>query len=163
MNNGEVYLSDAIGIIEEVLESGAEFLLSPKGTSMLPLIVQGKDRVVLKKYGTSLPQKHDIVFYRRADGVFVLHRIMKISKDGSFVMCGDNQILLEYGIFPEQIFAFVSAIHKGERLLKLSSLRYRIYVRIWCFLPYRRFAMFFKNKFRALKRKLFSKKNSQKY
>ena len=158
MNNGEVYLSDAIGIIEEVLESGGEFLLAPKGRSMLPLIVQGKDRVVLKKYDNALPKKYDIVFYRRADGVFVLHRIVKISKDGSFVMCGDNQRVLEYGITPEQIFGFVSAIHKGDRLLSLSSLRYRIYVHVWCFFPYRRSVMFLKRVGRAMKRKIFFQK-----
>ena len=55
MNNTEYCLSDAIEIIEEVLDSGGEFLLSPKGTSMLPLIVQGEDQVVLKKYGASYP------------------------------------------------------------------------------------------------------------
>lgn len=159
MNNGEVYLSDAIGIIEEVLESGGEFLLSPKGKSMLPLIVQGKDRVVLKKYDNALPKKYDIVFYRRTDGIYVLHRMMKKQKDGSFVMCGDNQLLLEYDILPEQILGFVSAIHKGERLLSLSSLRYRIYVHVWCFFPYRRFVMFLKRACRAIKRKFFCKKS----
>lgn len=138
MSNGEFYLSDAIGIIQEVLDSGGEFLLAPKGTSMLPLIVQGKDRVVLKKYTTVSPQKYDIAFYRRTDGAFVLHRIMKRSKDGSFVMCGDNQLRLEYGILSDQILAYVSAIHKDARVIKVSSLRYRLYVYFWCFLPYRR-------------------------
>ena len=163
MNNGEVYLSDAIGIIEEVLESGGEFLLSPKGTSMLPLIVQGKDSVVLKRYDVSVPKNHDIVFYRRADGVFVLHRIVRVSNDGSFVMCGDNQLVLEHGILPEQILAYVSAIHKKDRILSLSSFRYRIYVRIWCWFPYRRSVMFLKQKAEAVKRKLFSKKKSKKH
>ena len=96
MNNGEVYLSDAIGIINEVLESGGEFLLSPKGTSMLPLIVHGQDRVVLKKY-TGEAKKYDIAFYRRTDGAFVLHRIIKKQKDGSllvnFKACGEREII----------------------------------------------------------------------
>jgi len=157
LSNGEVYLSDAIGIIEEVLESGGEFLLSPKGTSMLPLIVQGEDRVALKKY-TASPQKYDIVFYRRENGAFVLHRIVKKGKDGSFVMCGDNQLNLEYGISQNQIIGFVTSIHKGERLLSISSLRYRIYVRFWCWFPYRRTVMFLKRGVGAIKRKFFSKK-----
>ncbi len=161
MNNGEVYLSDAIEIIEEVLESGGEFLLSPKGTSMLPLIVQGKDCVVLKKYVESSPQKYDIVFYRRANGTFVLHRIVKKRKDGSLVMCGDNQLILEYGISNEQIIAYVTSIHKGERIFSVSSLRYRIYTRVWCFFPYRRFIIFFKRVYGAIKRKIFHKKSKK--
>ncbi|MBO5939449.1 MAG: S24/S26 family peptidase [Clostridia bacterium] len=155
MNNGEFYLSDAIGVIEEVLESGGEFLLSPKGTSMLPLIVQGEDRVVLKKYGSVSPKKYDIAFYRRANGAFVLHRILKIKKDGTFVMCGDNQTQLEYGILPEQLIGYVSLIHKGERTIDPTSLRYRCYVCIWCFLPYRHCVRFIQRVFRRIKRKLF--------
>ena len=163
MNNGEVYLSNAIGIIEEVLNSGGEFLLSPKGTSMLPLIVQGKDRVVLKKYDTSEPKKHDIIFYRRTDGTFVLHRIVKKAKDGTFVLCGDNQLVLEKGIATEQIIGYVTAIHKEDQILSISSLRYRIYVHIWCFFPYRRLVKLLKRVVGAIQRKLFHKKNSKKY
>ena len=162
MNNGEFYLSDAIDIIEEVLESGGEFLLSPKGTSMLPLIVQGEDRVVLKQYGDALPKKYDIIFYRRSNGAFVLHRIVKQQKDGGLVLCGDNQLALERGVLPEQIIGYVSAIHKGDRVVKVTSLRYRLYVRIWCFFPYRRLAKLVKHGFGAIKRKLFHKKNTKK-
>ena len=45
--NHEFYLTDAIEVIEEVLSSGGEFRMFPKGTSMLPLLVQGRDSVVL--------------------------------------------------------------------------------------------------------------------
>ena len=155
MNNGEVYLADAIGIIEEVLDSGGEFLLSPKGTSMLPLLVQGKDRVVLKKYGEKTPQKYDIAFYRRENGAFVLHRIMKISADGSLVMCGDNQTVLEKDILPTQLIGYVSLIHKEDRTISPDAFRYRCYVRFWCFLPYRKSVRLMQRIFRAVKRKLF--------
>ena len=49
MNNSEFYLADAIEVIEDVLASGGEFRMYPKGTSMLPLIVQTRDSVVLKR------------------------------------------------------------------------------------------------------------------
>ena len=74
MNNGEFFLADAIEVIEEILNAGGEFRMYPKGTSMLPLIVQGRDSVVLKKRIES-PQsplkKNDIAFYRRSNGQFV--------------------------------------------------------------------------------------------
>ena len=159
MNNAKVCLSDAINLIQEVLDSGGEFLLSPKGTSMLPLLIQGEDRVVLKKYESVLPKKHDIVFYRRENGDFVLHRLMKIQKDGTYVMCGDNQLILEEGILPSQIIAYVSMIHKNARPLSLSSFRYRIYVWLWCFLPYRRFVMFSKRIYHSIQRNLFGKRS----
>ena len=154
MNNTEYCLSDAIEIIEEVLDSGGEFLLSPKGTSMLPLIVQGEDQVVLKKYGEKAPQKYDIAFYRRSNGAFVLHRILKIQKDGSYIMCGDNQTILEHGISSQQLIAYVSLIRKKQRSVSPTSFRYRCYVRIWCFLPYRKSVRFLQRIFHGVKRKL---------
>ena len=77
MNNGEFYLADAIDVIETVMESGGEFRMYPRGTSMLPLIVQNRDSVVLKRNFEDAAKKHDIAFYRRDNGQFVLHRVMK--------------------------------------------------------------------------------------
>lgn len=90
-------LADFDDTIREVLDSGGEFTLFPRGTSMLPLIVQDRDSVALVKAGTL--RRGDIAFYRRADGEFVLHRIIG-EKDGTFTMCGDNQLAPEYGIKP---------------------------------------------------------------
>ena len=42
-------LTETEPIIKEVLESGGEFELYPRGTSMLPLIRQGRDSVILVK------------------------------------------------------------------------------------------------------------------
>ena len=98
MNNSEFYLADAIEVIEEVLASGGEFRMYPKGTSMLPLIVQTRDSVVLKRNFEDGAKKHDIAFYRRRNGQFVLHRVMDICDDGTYTMCGDNQTELEKGI-----------------------------------------------------------------
>lgn len=159
MNNEEVYLSDAIELIEEVLSSGGEFRLYPKGTSMLPLLVQGKDSVVLKRKPAELLKKHDIAFYRRKSGQFVLHRIMKIESDGSYTMCGDNQLVLERGIQSEQILGYVSEIYKGEKLRKLSSLRYRIYVLFWTCMPYRQIIRFPKRVLSAIKRRSLGNKS----
>ncbi len=158
MNNGEFYLADAIEVIEEVLSSGGEFRMYPKGTSMLPLIVQGKDSVVLKRYAEGGAQKHDIAFYRRTNGQFVLHRVMEISDDGAYTMCGDNQTALEYGIRGEQIIGYVCALYKGDKELPLSSLKYRLYVSVWCFMPYRRAERFVRAKLGGLRRRLFGKK-----
>ncbi|MBE6545919.1 MAG: hypothetical protein E7668_00575 [Ruminococcaceae bacterium] len=161
MNNGEFYLADAIEVIEEILNGGGEFRMYPKGTSMLPLIVQGKDSVVLRKR-TDRPEqpakKHDIAFYRRSNGQFVLHRVMKRCKDGTYVMCGDNQVDLETGIRPEQIIGYTHQIYKEEKLLSLSSFRYKIYCFFWTCMPYRRGIRFLKRCLSFIKRKLLGNK-----
>ena len=160
MNNNEFYLADAIDVIEEVLASGGDFRMFPKGTSMLPLIVQKRDAVTLKRNDSIPAKKHDIAFYRRTNGQFVLHRVMKIRKDGSYVMCGDNQTALEEGIRPEQIIAYVSGIDRKGRPLKMNGAAYRLYVFLWTLMPVRYFGIFAKrvrNKLARIYHRLFKK------
>ncbi len=158
MNNGEFYLADAIEVIEEILSGGGEFRMYPKGTSMLPLIVQGRDSVVLERNFERGAKRNDIAFYRRDNGQFVLHRVMKICDDGTYVMCGDNQTALEYGIKREQIIGYVSRLYRGDKEFSLTSVKYRLYLLIWCFMPYRRLERFIKGKLRGLKRRMLGKK-----
>ena len=148
MNNGEFFLADAIDVIDEILSGGGEFRMYPKGTSMLPLIVQGRDSVVLKRNNDIPARKHDIAFYRRTSGQFVLHRVMAIEKDGTYTMCGDNQFDLEKGITSQQIIGYVSCLYKGEK--KRSALSYKLYVFFWCIMPLRRFVRFSQRIFFAL-------------
>lgn len=154
MNNREYHLSDAIDVIEEILHSGGEFRLYPKGTSMLPLLIQGEDSVVLRQKDVRTVRKWDVIFYKRANGQFVLHRVMKVCKDGTYVLCGDNQTLLEKEVQPHQIIGYVSEIYKNDRLLDPTSLRHRLYMLFWMWMPYRRSIFFVKRGFRFLKRKL---------
>ena len=142
MNNGEFFLADAIEVIEEVLASGGEFRMYPKGTSMLPLIVQKKDSVVLKRNFDVPAKRHDIAFYRRDNGQFVLHRVMKICDDGTYTMCGDNQLALEKGIRAEQIIAYVDTVYSDKDKVKTKGLKYSFYLFWWTKMPARRVCFF---------------------
>lgn len=162
MNNGEFFLADAIDVIEEVLASGGEFRMYPKGTSMLPLIVQKRDSVVLSRSSELPARKHDIAFYRRTNGQFVLHRVMRICKDGTYTMCGDNQVLLENGIKAEQIIGYVSGLYRKDKEIKLNGLGYSIYVFLWTKMPIRRICFFMrrvKGKLARIFRSIFPKRS----
>ncbi len=113
-------------LIDRALSSGGIFTFTPNGTSMLPLLRPGEDSVELTApdgAGTG-----DIVLYKRENGAYVLHRIVS-ERDGSFVMCGDNQYKLEYGIKPEQIVALVSAINRDGEHIERGSDRLKKYER----------------------------------
>ena len=157
MNNEEFALADTIHVIDEILAGGGEFRLYPKGTSMLPLIVQKRDSVVLSRKQGIPADRYDIAFYRRRDGQFVLHRVMRIEKDGSYTMCGDNQTALEKHIEAEQIIGYVSALYRKDRRLELHSIRYRAYVRLWCLMPIRRCYFLARRVCGKFKRLLFKK------
>ncbi len=136
LQNKQYTMDELYPLLLEVIESGGEFRLWPRGTSMLPLLREGRDSVALVL--PSECEKHDICLYRRADGAFVLHRLMRFDKNGDPVFCGDNQTALEFGVPPENIIARVAAVYRGERRVSLRALRYRLYVFVWCLMPLRR-------------------------
>ena len=141
MNKKQFELSETIEVIEEVLSSGGEFKMYPRGTSMLPLIVQDEDSVILKqKVGTL--KKNDVAFYRRKNGQFVLHRVAKVENDGSYVMCGDNQIYLERGIEDSQIIGVMAALYKKEKLFDQNTLSHKLYRALWCNITIRKMIRF---------------------
>ena len=81
----KVSLAELWPVMEEQINMGNTVRFGPKGTSMMPLIRQGIDSIVLKKAPDKL-KKYDLPLYRRDDGHFVLHRVVGIDKDG-YVMC----------------------------------------------------------------------------
>ncbi|MGN0634348.1 MAG: S24/S26 family peptidase [Oscillospiraceae bacterium] len=120
-------LSEYIGFIEKVISDGGEFRIFPRGTSMLPLIREGKDSVVLVKKNI---KPGDIVLYRRKNGEFVLHRVVKES-GGVYVMCGDNQLTCESGITSDMTIAAVKRIYRSEKEINTDGVLYRAYVFVW--------------------------------
>lgn len=112
-------------IIIEKLNSGASITIQPKGTSMLPLIHQGRDEVILKK-PTSRLKKYDIAFYKRASGQFVLHRIIKVRKN-DYVICGDNQRDYEYNITDNMILAVVEKLIIDGKTIAVDDKEYLRY------------------------------------
>lgn len=139
MEKKKVRLSQMLPAMEETLAAGGTVKLPITGTSMLPLLVAGRDTVILKK--ADLPLKlFDLPLYRRKDGAFVLHRVVAVEKDGTYTMCGDNQWVKEPGISGEQIIGVVEAVERKGKLLPVQSFRYRAYVRFWhTLLPVRKY------------------------
>lgn len=81
---------------EEIAHNG--FLLYRNvGDSMLPLIRQGKDLLLIARKPQGRLNKYDVPLYRRDSGQYVLHRILKVRKN-DYVLCGDNRWRREVGI-----------------------------------------------------------------
>ncbi len=119
----KVSLSELYPAMRAMLDSGGEFLFYPDGASMLPTVRAGRDGVFLRRAESI--RRGDILLFRRRDGSFVLHRLVKRKKDGSLVMRGDNQYIDEGGISPEAVEGKASAILRGEKRVSTSSLSFR--------------------------------------
>ena len=131
-----IHLSDYEELIREVLASGGEFRLYPHGTSMLPLLRQGIDSVALRNLDRP-PQKFDILFYKRQDGSFILHRVKEVTNEG-IILWGDNHTMLEYGITEKNIIGYAARIFRGDKELDCQGFGYRAYLRLWQFKAIRR-------------------------
>lgn len=129
MEKKKVHLIELLPVMEETLKAGGTVKLPITGTSMLPLLVQGRDFVLLKKPDGRC-QKFDIPLYRRKDGAFVLHRIIDVQNE-TYTMCGDNQWILEEGIKDSQIIGVVTAIERDGKQFSVEDKKYQNYVKRW--------------------------------
>lgn len=120
-------LKDTFHVIAEAVENGGEFKLFPRGTSMLPTIVPTRDSVTLVK--ANALKKGDVILYKRACGSFVLHRILKLCKDGTFVLCGDNQRAYEKGVSKENVLFLVHSYERNGKAVKRGSFSFWLHWR----------------------------------
>lgn len=146
-------LSDYDDTIRLILESGGHFQMYPRGTSMLPLFVQERDSVILIKPDGAL-KKNDIAFYLRDNGQYVLHRVISCD-DGKYVMCGDNQLQLEYGIEEKHIIGVVCSFNRKGKDISVNAPLYKLYIFLWqsffirrVFFKFRRMKNVVKTKFK---------------
>ncbi len=139
-NIKKVSLKDIYPIIQEQLDNNGTVELPITGTSMFPLLIQGRDSVVIAKCDTA--KKGDIIFYRRDDGHFVLHRIIGKDENG-YILCGDNQVLKEYGICNKHIIGIVKYINRKRKNFSVEKISYKICSHLWIILlPIRNIILF---------------------
>lgn len=123
-------------LIREQLELGQTVRFSPKGTSMLPMLRQGRDSVTLAPVPDEL-HKFDLPLYRRENGQYVLHRVVAVGD--TYTCMGDNQFVPERGLRREQMIGVVTSFSRDGREYDVHAPAYRLYCRLWyCSRPVRR-------------------------
>ena len=123
-----VSLADMMPLIREMLDQGKSVRIFPRGTSMLPIIRQGIDSVVLSPVPDRL-RKYDIPLYRRDNGMYILHRV--VGTGTTYTCVGDNQFDEERNIRHDQMIAVVTGFYRGEKFHSAEEPVYGIYCRIW--------------------------------
>ena len=127
----KVHLADMLEPMQAMLKSGGTVNFNTNGTSMLPMLHNKGDRVILKQADEPL-KKYDLPLYQRADGAFVLHRVVK-AEGTTYTMCGDNQYILEKGVDHSQIIGVVTQFVRKGKTISVDNKLYIIYSRIWVF------------------------------
>lgn len=135
---------------EDELNRKGSFTYTNIGTSMLPLLKQGRDLFTIKKK-TGRCQKYDVVLYKRPPQSYVLHRVVKVNANG-YVILGDNCLNKEYGIKDEEIIGVMTSFVRNGREYTTSHIGYKVYSRVWYYIyPFRK--MLTKLKMKLGKRK----------
>lgn len=135
-----VSMDELMPIFREQLDAGRSVRFSPRGVSMLPVIREGIDSVVLSPLPNRL-QRYDLPLYRRDNGDYVLHRVVEVercrggghsSANETFYTCmGDNQFVKEHGLAHDQMIAVVTSFYRGDKRYEVSDFRYKLYCCVW--------------------------------
>ncbi len=123
-------LEEMMPVIEEKLSEGGEVTFTVTGNSMLPMLHNRQDTVTLVTPTFPL-KKYDLPFYRRAGGLYTLHRIVKIKK-GNYIIRGDNCNFTEYGIEDKDIIGVVKQFTRNGKQHSVVEKSYKIYCALWC-------------------------------
>ena len=107
------------------------------GNSMAPFLVHNRDTVYLSRITRPL-KKGDVVLYRRANGNYILHRILRIQGD-LFTIIGDAHSGAESGISREQILAIMTSARRKGVLQQPGSFWWDFFAKVWLrIIPLRR-------------------------
>jgi len=105
---------------------------------MRPLFAHNKDSVVLMKCDVFQLKRGDMPLYKRDNGQYVLHRIIKVNKD-SYNLCGDGQYTIEKNLPKKNVIAVVKSFEQNGKMYSSHCLGYQIYWRFRVLtIPFRR-------------------------
>lgn len=110
------------------LENGGKANLTVTGSSMLPMLREHFDAVVLSPANRELAPG-EIGLYRKENGEYILHRVIRTEKN-SYLFCGDNQFRGET-VAKDQVLAVVTEFSKKGTPHKLTEFGYRVYTMLW--------------------------------
>lgn len=116
---------------EEVLATQGRLIHTNTGDSMMPLLREGRDLMVIERRPEGLCKRYDAVLYKRPNGKYVMHRILKVRKDG-YVICGDNRCKREFGVPDDWVIGILTAVIRDGKTIPVTDRRYRLYVHLRC-------------------------------
>ena len=115
---------------EELLRRDGKLIYKTKGVSMLPMLRQNRDLVIIEPPKGRLWPK-DVALYRRGKD-YVLHRVIRV-ENGYYLIRGDNTYALEK--VPDQavLGVLTGFVRKGKQH-RVTDRGYLLYVHVWCVL-----------------------------
>lgn len=118
-----------VATLEGYLEAYGELTYTNVGTSMLPLLRQGRDLFTVTVRMDGRCRVGDVVLYRRPPDRHVLHRVVGVGSDGYHIL-GDNCLEREWVSESDVIGVMTSFVRNG-RVHGVDAIGYRAYTWVW--------------------------------
>ena len=112
---------------EEILKKDGRLVYKTRGVSMLPMLHQNRDIVVIVPPEGRL-KKYDVALYKRGSS-YILHRIIG-TQDEEYLIRGDNTYRKEY-VPPELMIGVLTGFVRNGKSHSVEDTGYQIYCRIW--------------------------------
>ena len=125
-----VEINEYVTMLKELVTSGKEVNLRVSGGSMTPFLGDKRDMIIISPVKHPL-KRGDMVFYQRASGQYVMHRIHHIDKDGMLHIVGDAQTQIEHDIAPEQVWGIVTKVIRKGKLIDEKNFWWWFFEKIW--------------------------------
>ena len=138
--------------IKTLLQTEGRFVGTTMGVSMRPMIISGRDVVVVEKKKERL-KPLDVALYMRNDKDYILHRVLKVTENG-YIIRGDNCYKDEI-VKEEDVIGVLTQYFKKERPIFMDDKKYLRYVkrRLFWYKP-RKFFVITKQKFRKVAKRI---------
>ena len=117
-------------VLQELRAQGQSVSLTVTGESMSPFLRHGRDQIRLAAV-TVPPKRGDMVFFRRRNGQYIMHRVLRRMPDGNYAIIGDGQQQVEAPIAPEQIFAVVTQVCRKGTWIGPKAFWWRFFAGPW--------------------------------
>ena len=133
---------------EEILRKGQTLVYTNVGMSMMPLLRQRRDLLIIEPKPPGRLKKYDVPLYKRGKK-YILHRIVKVTDTG-YVIIGDNNTFYEYDVTDDLILGVLTGFvrndppgieklifwkkdrHMKGKRFSTEDKAYRAYVLLWC-------------------------------
>ena len=121
--------------IEQMLLDGKTVEIYPQGYSMYPLVIPGRDRVVIAPFVRQRDRirRGDVLLFRRKGSILVLHRVCDVDKKGAYFV-GDNQKQVEGPVEPSLILGRAVAFVRKGRRISTARPSYQMLTGLWLLL-----------------------------
>lgn len=118
-----------VSVLQDLIADGREVSLLISGSSMEPFLKHQRDYICFRAPDRELAAG-DMVFYRRENGQYIMHRIYRVAEEGYYLV-GDNQVEIEGPLDRSQIFALITKVKRNGRWLTPEDRSWKFFARLW--------------------------------